>query len=39
MRGGGNCLKYFKMEAEQKGGEGGTKILKRGGSWVKGWLP
>ena len=30
--GGGNCPKYLK-----RGGE--TKILKRGTSWVKGWVP
>ena len=37
--GGGNCLKYLKGRrgTEKRGGD--TKILKRGPSWVKGWLP
>ena len=35
---GENCLKYLKGgEAEKRGGD--KKILKRGASWIKGWVP
>ena len=33
--GGGNCLKYLKRGEK----EVGNKSLKRGASWVKGWVP
>ena len=35
--GGGNCLKYLKMEWNRKEGRE-NKVFKKGGGWVKGWV-
>ena len=46
IRAGGDCVRMGKLSkiptgkgsgTEKRGGE--TKILKRGTSWVKGWVP
>ena len=36
--GGGKCVKYLKRGGTETR-EGETKILKRGASWVKEWVP